>query len=257
MSVQTNHYVLWGVKFKYKDPEFLKLFNLKDFAVDIKVPLTNKIIENVKKVPQKKWGGSINGAKGIALEANAFCEIVLIYLERWRPDEEIRVVVELSNLEINLILKFRAPKKEWLSYTNYRLVDCQKRAEDKAIFKTNNRDLIRLLDRVDTLEASLANALTRMAFLEQRPSVNCLPASSGDQLALNSFDDVMDWLLEAETVALTDLRARLLPLNLLIGAVIADLNEKAIDQTGELALDEDGKNVIVKRKILQKVLGKI
>lgn len=144
-----------------------------------------------------------------------------------------------------------------MSYTNYRLVDCQKRAEDKAIFKTNNRDLIRLLDRVDTLEASLANALTRIAFLEQRPSVNCLPASSGDQLALNSFDDVMDWLLEAETVALTDLRARLLPLNLLIGAVIADLNEKAIDQTGELALDEDGKNVIVKRKILQKVLGKI
>ena len=31
MSVQSNHYVLWGIKFKYKDPEFLKLFNLKDW----------------------------------------------------------------------------------------------------------------------------------------------------------------------------------------------------------------------------------
>lgn len=238
----------------------LQLFNLKDFSINIKVPLTSKIIDNGKKVPQKKWGGSINGAKGITLEAAGFCEIVLVYLEEWSPDEVIEVLVELSNLEINLILKFRAPKKGRLSlsYKQYRLVDCQlKSMEGKAISKTSNKESMRLLDRVDSLEASLSNVLSRLAFLEQHPSVHRLSASSGDQLALNSFDDVMDWLLEAETVALSDLRARLLPLNLLIGAVITDLNEKALDQTGELALDEDGKNIIVNRAILQKVLGKI
>lgn len=236
----------------------LQLFNLKDFAINIKVPLTDKVIDNVKKVPQKKWGGSINGTKGIALEVNGFCEIVLVYLEEWMPNEEIRVAVELSNLEINLILKFRAPKKGWLSRTQYRLVDCQlKGMEGKVISKTSNKELMRLLDRVDALEASLSNALSRIDFLEQHPSVNRLSASNGDQLALNSFDDVMDWLLEAETVTLADLRARLLPLNLLIGAVIADLNEKAIDQTGDLALEDDGDQVVVNRSILQKVLRKV
>lgn len=251
----------YGTDGSYRNEKYvyvLQLLNLKDFAINIKVPLTDKVIDNVKKVPQKKWGGSINGAKGIALEANGFCEIVLVYLEKWMPNEEIRVAVELSNLEINLILKFRAPKKGGLSYKQYRLVDCQlKGMEGKVISKTSNKELMRLLDRVDALEASLSNALSRLAFLEQRPSVNRLSASNGDQLALNSFDDVMDWLLEAETVTLADLRARLLPLNLLIGAVIADLNEKAIDQTGDLALEDDGDQVVVNRSILQKVLGKV
>lgn len=236
----------------------LQLFNLKDFSINIKVPLTYKIIDNVKKVPQKKWGGSINGTKGIELDANGFCEIVLVYLESWSYDEEIRVAVELSNLEINLILKFRAQKIGTRSYKQHRLVDCQlKDIEGKAISKTSNKELMRLLNRVDVLEASLSNLSSRLAFLEQHSSIHRPSASSGDQLALNSFDDVMDWLLEAETVALSDLRARLLPLNLLIGAVIADLNEKSIDQTGELALNEDGNNIAVNRAILQRVLGKI
>lgn len=234
----------------------LQLFNLKDFSLNIKVPLTEKIINNGQKVPQKKWGGSVNGVKGITLEANGFCEIFLVYLEEWRPNEQIIVAVNLPSLEINLILKFRAPKIDD-RYRRYRLVDCQSTSiEGKAISKTNNREWMDLLDRIDFLETSLSNALSRLAFLEQYSPVNRLSASNGDQLAHNSFDDVMNWLLEAESVTLSDLRARLLPLNLLIGAVIADLNEKAIDQTGDLALEDDGKQVVVNRSILQKVLGK-
>ncbi len=242
----------------------LNLFNLKDFSIDIKVPLTDKVIDNVKKVPQKKWGGSINGAKGITLDANGFCEIELVYLESWKYNEEIRVVVELSNFEVSLMLKFVAPDKRSKLYRHfgfekeYSLVACQlNRMEGKSTVKTSNREMSRLLSRVDALEASLSNVLSRLAFLEQHPSVQRLSASSGDQVALKSFDDVMEWLLDSETVTLSDLRAHLLPLNLLIGAVIAELNEKAIDQTGELALDEDGKNIMVNRAILQKVLGKI
>lgn len=53
----------------------LKLFNLKDFAVDIKVPLTNKIIENVKKVPQKKWGDLLMAPRVLRLRPMLFVKL--------------------------------------------------------------------------------------------------------------------------------------------------------------------------------------
>lgn len=236
----------------------LQLYNLKEFSINVKVPLTDKIINNGKKVPQKKWGGSVNGAKGIKLEANGFCEIILVYLEKWQPGEEIGVEVNLIGLDEVINLRFRAPNKLRGWNNRYRLIDCQlKAAEVNNPSKIKTVAPLALLKRIDTLEARLSNALSRLDIIERSLPSRQHDALSVDQLAPKTFNDVMDWLLVAETVALSDLRARLLPLNLLIGALITDLNEKALDLTGELALEEDGNNLVINHTILQKVLGNI
>lgn len=253
-----NASLKWGLSPRQDKFEFcyiLELFNITDAPLTIKVPLTERIIVSGEKIPQKQWGGSVNGVKGIILDPSGFCCMYLIYLNRPAADEKINVAVDLLNHGLRLNLKFQALQD--MDQEIYRLVDCQSQnLNDNKITRKNTAEWDTLLNRIDSLESTLLKALSRIEILEQKQSVRHLASLSTEQLTQESFDDVMDWLLMQESVALTQLRARLLPLNLLIGSVIADLNEKALDQTGDLALEDDGKQVVVNRSILQKVLGR-
>lgn len=66
---------------------------------------------------------------------------------------------------------------------------------------------------------------------------------------------IIAWLATLEMVTVSDLRTRLLPLDLLPGAVIDDLNERALDLTGDLALEEDGEKFIIVREVLAQVVS--
>ncbi len=70
-----------------------------------------------------------------------------------------------------------------------------------------------------------------------------------------TLKQVVAWLMAQETVALSDLRAHLLPLDLLPSAVIDDLNERALDITGDPALEDDGDCIIVVREVLVQVVS--
>lgn len=72
--------------------------------------------------------------------------------------------------------------------------------------------------------------------------------------ALDGIAAFTAWLVGQHTIPLSVLRMRLHPLDLLPGAVINDINERALDLTGEPALEEDGDTVIVKREILLQVI---
>lgn len=235
----------------------LELFNLTDEPLKIKVPLTERIIISGEKIPQKQWGGSVNGVKGIVLDPSGFCSMHLIYLERPTAGEKISVVVDLLNHGLRLNFKFQAPHHEIEFEDPYCLVDCQSQdLGESKIAKKNTEEWDALLSRINNLESTLSKALSRIEILEQKESMPRLASLNTEKLTQESFDDVMDWLLEQESVAVAQLRARLLPLNLLIGPVIAELNEKALDQTGDLALEDEGKQVVVNRSILQKILGR-
>lgn len=69
-----------------------------------------------------------------------------------------------------------------------------------------------------------------------------------------TLEQIVAWLTTQETVALPELRTRLLPLDLLPGAVIDDLNERALELTGDLALEEDGEKFIIVREVLAQVV---
>jgi hypothetical protein len=71
---------------------------------------------------------------------------------------------------------------------------------------------------------------------------------------MDSATALLAQLVELKTISLTELRALLLPLDLLPGAVINDINERALDLIGELALIEEGDTVIVQREVLLQVI---
>jgi Protein of unknown function (DUF1566)/Ankyrin repeats (many copies)/TerB-C domain len=85
------------------------------------------------------------------------------------------------------------------------------------------------------------------------PQPTAIPVA--ETSAMDKIVDLTSWLVELDTIPLSELRIRLLPLDLLPGAVIDDINERALDLTGEPALVEDGDNVIVQREVLLRVIA--
>ena len=77
------------------------------------------------------------------------------------------------------------------------------------------------------------------------------PASSA---TYTSLQQLLHGLIELKDISLVELRRHLLPLDLLPGAVVEQVNEKAFDLVGEAALEEDGERVIVCREVLAQVL---
>lgn len=65
---------------------------------------------------------------------------------------------------------------------------------------------------------------------------------------------VLTWLLNQQSVAVAELRLKLLPLDMLPSAFISEINEKALELTGELALVEVGGNVTISINVLNDVM---
>jgi hypothetical protein len=83
----------------------------------------------------------------------------------------------------------------------------------------------------------------------------CEPTpTSLEQSPASNWVDVLAQLCALPTISFADLRARLLPLDLLPNAVIDDINERALDLTGEMALLESGDYVEVQQAVLKHVI---
>lgn len=75
-----------------------------------------------------------------------------------------------------------------------------------------------------------------------------------DVIAVGDMYMFLQWLVGQEAIPLSEFRIRLLPLDLLSSAVIDDINERALDLTGEMALLESGDSVEVQQSILKHVI---
>jgi len=78
-----------------------------------------------------------------------------------------------------------------------------------------------------------------------------------DVIAVGDMYMFLEWLGAQDVIPLTELRIRLLPLDLLTSAVIDDINERALDLTGEMALIESGDSVGVQQAVLKLVITAI
>jgi hypothetical protein len=153
-----------------------------------------------------------------------------------------------------------------------------------------------ILERIDSLEISLASAISALAndisrihgiineqnqnssnksdiysrFEDyQGPDLSKLQLAGANSLAQSDYSEshalnpvaisgmtgLLSWLSEQDVIALSEFRNILLPLDLLPNAVINDINERAIDLTGEPALVEDGESVIVQRGALLQIIA--
>jgi hypothetical protein len=114
--------------------------------------------------------------------------------------------------------------------------------------------LTHVLQRLLALERNLASVQRQLQAIAgnfQNLSGNAV----NDVVPVQTLPEVLQWLVTKSRVSLAELRARLLPLNFLSGAIINDVNERALDLTGDLALEEIGTEVLVAQSMLTVVLA--
>lgn len=126
--------------------------------------------------------------------------------------------------------------------------------ETIAQLRHSNIDAERFTIALSELRQALVLAL--LPSNTSSPSARQRTANSEQEApALDRMSAFTAWLLEQDVIPLSELRTRLLPLDLLPGAVINDINERALDLTGEPALEEAADNVIVRREVLLQVIA--
>ena len=96
-----------------------------------------------------------------------------------------------------------------------------------------------------TLHPSLLSSISTTTAVPQR-TANSEPVST----KFDSMEALSAWLVEQDFIPLSELRTHLLP-----NAFIDEINERALDLTGEPALIEDSDNVAVQREILMQVIA--
>ena len=115
--------------------------------------------------------------------------------------------------------------------------------------------MTKLLNRIESLENTLSEVLRRLDGMQINtpwPVKNLAFNQASPSLTL---PEVLKWLALQDRISVVELRARLLPLDLLPGAVINEINERALDLCGELALEETGDEIGVEQAIFEKVLA--
>lgn len=71
----------------------------------------------------------------------------------------------------------------------------------------------------------------------------------------SSINEILKWLATHSKITLAELRIVLLPLDFFPSAFINDINERALDLTGVVALEDDGTTVVVQQEILLEVIA--
>lgn len=72
-----------------------------------------------------------------------------------------------------------------------------------------------------------------------------------------TLNEIIAWLSGVERVTEADLRTCLLPLDLLPAALIDELNERALDLTGDIALEESGEEIMIAKEVLFEVIANL
>jgi hypothetical protein len=113
-----------------------------------------------------------------------------------------------------------------------------------------------VLQRLELLEAGLSDVLHRLEKLETTP-LELIKNTENIALTVTSMSQVLAWLASQERVSIAGLRERLLPLDQFPGAFIDELNERALDLTGDVALDESGEEIIIAKEVLSEVIANL
>ncbi len=113
--------------------------------------------------------------------------------------------------------------------------------------------------RFEAMESRIELLTNLLAFPQSKFAVDAPPHTKAGRIDVGipvdaTYLEFLYWLVEQQSIAYSDLRTRLLPLDLLPGAVINDINERALDLTGEPALEEDGDTMIVRQEVLLQVI---
>lgn len=111
---------------------------------------------------------------------------------------------------------------------------------------------------VSELLPLFAAALAAIGSVNQKRSASLGQVIAGthepNNARFGSVLEVAKWLSGLEKVTLAQLRTALLPLDLFPGALIDDINERALELADEIAFEESTSEIIVNKNVLLKVI---
>lgn len=236
---------------------YLLIRNKGGKQIRITLPMATYQNRLGEEIEQSFWlTGLVIGGNGSTIRAGAFRKTGLGFhksqLESMSKGDRLHVSVDQSKPSPTLCFTFKCIDAD----KPFVLVNASSEGKDEPADGVETLPaMTELLVRIESLEESLADVLRRFDELQSsRPPAVHNPTSQPAAPA-PTFADVLAWLATQDRMTVAQLRVRLLPLDLLPGAVINEINERALDLMGELALEEAEDEIVVAKEILDEVLA--
>lgn len=235
---------------------YLSIANQGQKQVRMALPLVSYVTHAGEEIQQDAWlTGLIIGNEGATLRAGAFRKAGLVFfkskLAEISAGDQFHVSISQSTPALRFDFSFKCTDSKSRSFT---LIDAAVEAIHVPLeIPASTLDASAILHRLELLETGLSDVLFRLAKLEAAPP-ELIKNTENIALTVTSLSQVLAWLVTQERVPIAGLRERLLPLDQFPGAFIDEINEKALDLVGDLALEEFGDEVIVTKDVCFKVI---
>lgn len=233
---------------------YITIRNKGQEQVRVKIPLTSFVSQAGQASEQNGWFSElVNGSKGVTLTAGAFCRMGLVYFhsDLKRGDSlHINVVPSKPFSSMSFVFKCIDAGKTFI------LVNASSEDKNQSADATPTLPaMTKLLKRIESLENSLSEVLRRLDGIQSNIPWTVKNLAFDQASPSLTLSELLKWLALQDRISVVELRARLLPLDLLPGAVINEINERALDLIGEFALEEVGNEIVVAKEILDEVLA--
>lgn len=232
---------------------YLTFTNQSEKQAQIEIPLSVYASSNGEEIEQSVWfSGLVNGNKSCTIRAGAFRDMGLVFfktkLTRISTGDHLQLTVIQKKPTRRLHFSFRCTHQELQSFALIDATVDEVEAPEKTI------ELAEILRRLALLENGLSNMHRKLDGMQMAPTVTAVKVMNRKPPE-NTLREVVAWLATQDRIAVATLRIHLLPLDLLPTAIIDKLNERALDLTGEIALEELGGEIVVTREILDEILA--
>lgn len=242
---------------------YLNIHNNGEKQVRINLPMATYQNRLGEEIEQGNWlTGLVIGGNGATIRAGTFRKTGLVfYKSRLGPlskGDRLHVCVEQVKPSIRRTYTFQCTGT---SPNIFRLIKAiSEDLEEPADTSQLLREVSALKLELSVVRFELATTKFHLAVLQEQLE----PSNDESHIVVDDAQEkispsqilkaVVLWLISQKRITVMALRDKLLPLNLLPNAVINELNEMALDLTGELVLEEIDDEIVVTGKILEGIL---
>lgn len=249
---------------------YLLIANKGQKQVRIELPFASYMTQQGEEIEQDAWlNGLINGAQGASIRAGAFRKVGLVFFKQKLTSistgDQLFVSVCQDKPDQRFNYTLRCVDKDAKTFVLIEAdVDELTLTETPAVIPEvvgPPADSAEILQRIEMLQTTLDEVLRQLATLKAQPPViqesavtpePAVPVSL--QTTQQTLPQVLAWLATQERVSAAALRNLLLPLDLLPGALMDEINERALDRVGEPALEDQDDEILVVQDVLAAIL---
>ena len=223
----------------------------------VAMPLASYVNQLGEEIEQSVWlSGMVIGNDGATIRAGAFRKMGLVFYKARLSNIAkgdrlyLKVIQSKPAREIGFTLKCVDTKSRAFVVVNAAAEDQQEPPEAAA----TSVALTHILQRVVLLEEGMAKLMGLLDALP-RDALLAVPDAVGKPVPVQTLQQVLTRLVLLDRISIATFRVQLLPLDLLPNAVVNEVNERALDLTGEMALEEVGDEIVVAAAVFDQVLA--